>query len=432
MKQSEFKKIKKVHCVGIGGIGISALAAMMLMSGKKVSGSDDEETPIIDELRKKGAHIFKGHHKENILPETELVIYTIAIKRENPELEEARARGIKILSYPQALGVVSQEKFTIAIAGTHGKTTTTAMLGKIVSDAGLSPTIIIGSFLKDEGSNFISGKSEIFIVEACEYKRSFLHLSPDILVITNIDNDHLDYYGDLRGVQKGFSELVDKMGSGNCIITNPTNSHIAPVLKNATSKIIDYTLYNGSELHLKLPGEHNIQNAKAALAVTEILNISLVKALSSLNQFNGTCRRFELKGKMLNGALVYDDYAHHPTEIKATLKASKEFFSDRRIVVVFQPHLYSRTQLLIDEFATSFDDADEVLIAPIYSAREDDQGMDVWLLAEKIRVHNSQTTPFYNIDDIEAHLLSHTKGNDVIITMGAGDIYTLGEKLITY
>lgn len=426
----DVKSIKKIHFIGIGGIGMSALARMMLHEGKQVSGSDSEETENIQKLRTEGALVTTGHHESHIPDGTDMVVYTIAVSEQNPEMRKAKSLGIPLLSYPEMLGIVSEGKFTIAVSGTHGKTTTTAMIAKILSVGDYSPTVIVGSLLKEGGSNFVPGDGNIFLVEACEYRRSFLHLSPNILVITNIDDDHLDYYKDMYDIQSAFSTLAHKVGKGNHVVTNPKNPFIAPALIGVKAKIHDYTDFNEALLKLKVPGNHNISNAKAAMTVAEILNVRLPVALQVLHDFKGTWRRFEYKGKMENGAEFYDDYAHHPTEIKATLAGARTLFPKRKIFVVFQPHLYSRTKLLLDAFAKSFDDADEVVIAPIYAAREDEQkDVNSWILAEKIRAHKSHVTPLYNFKEIEEFLRKRTGEKDIVITMGAGDIYKVADSL---
>ena len=423
------KSIKKVHFVGIGGIGVSAVARMMLQEGKEVSGSDREETRIVTELKEKGAHISIGHNEANVSSGTDTVIFSIAVREDNPELRKARALGLSVFSYPEILGAISVSKFTIAVSGTHGKTTTTAMVAKILIDAGRSPSVIVGSLLKEGGSNFIAGEGNVFVVEACEYRRSFLQLEPNILVITNIDDDHLDYYGDIAGVQKAFGEFAAKVGKGNHIIANVGDPLVAPVLQNSKAQIVDYAAINGDLLQLRVPGKHNKANAKAALGVAEVLNIRLGTALTALNNFKGTWRRFEYKGIMETGALLYDDYAHHPTEIQSTIQAAKDFFKNKKLIVVFQPHLYSRTKLLLDQFSRSFGGVEKIIVAPIYAAREDEAGVNSWLLAEKIRANNENAIPMYSFDEIKDHLRSYTTGDHVVFTMGAGDIYKVAEQL---
>lgn len=433
MIKIDFHKVKKVHFIGIGGIGMSALARMMCASGKEVSGSDRDETSIIEQLKAEGVRIAVGNDGENIPPDVDAVIYTIAIPEDNSELKRARSLNVPIISYPEMLGIVSRDKYTIAISGTHGKTTTTAMVGKILKDAGLDPTIIVGSLLKDGGTNFVGGKSEYFVVEACEYKRSFLHLNPNILVITNIDNDHLDYYKDLKDIQNTFQELAHKVPKDGFVVANPHDLSVVPALAGIGAKIVDYTAQEADGISLQVKGAHNVLNAEAALAVAcaTSLDISREVALKALRDFEGTWRRFEYKGKMETGAVLYDDYAHHPTEIKATLRAAREQFPDEKIIVAFQPHLYSRTKLLIDEFAGSFADADEVIVAPVYAAREEYiPGADSHTLAEKIKKHRVSSVSYEDTGSIVSHIKMCAKSGDIVFTMGAGDIYKISEKLL--
>ena len=421
--------IKRVHFVGIGGIGISSIARMMLLKGKKVSGSDTSDSQITKELSHLGAKISISHKKENLTPKTDLVIYSIAVPENNPELIKAGKLKVKTLTYPEALGSISKNFFTIAVSGTHGKTTTTAMLAKIFIDAALKPTVVVGSLLKDQKSNFIAGDGKFFIVEACEYKRSFLKLEPKILAITNIDNDHLDYYKNLKNIQKAFSELIAKIPKNGFLVCNANNSKIKPILKSAKCRIINYGKLN-KKFQLKFPGRHNLENAKAAFAVGSIIGLKEKEMINSLKNFSGTWRRFDFKGRTKKGALIYDDYAHHPTEIKATLKSFKEKFPKKRLTVVFQPHLFSRTKLLLNNFAESFEDADKVIVAPIYAAREkEDKKINSEILAEKIREQGKSVLALENFSKIVDYLMTDAGKNDVIILMGAGDIYKVAERL---
>ena len=385
MNEDFLKNIHAVHFVGIGGIGVSAVARLMLARGVSVVGSDRDHSLITEKLMADGAMIFIGHDAVQVSAQCDLLVYSPAISRDNPELLIAREKGVQVLSYPEALGMISRGMRTVAVAGTHGKTTTTAMIAEVLVGASKNPTVIVGSLLKS-GTNFIAGTSDIFIVEACEYKRSFLNLSPEILVITNIDNDHLDYYGSIEGVQKAFAELVEKIPAHGAIVCDPSDPRVAPVLTKAVARIVDYTLGNPtSKLELAVSGEHNKKNARAALAVARILDVDEIEACTLLAEFQGTWRRMEYKGKIENGGLVYDDYAHHPTEVKATLQGFRAKYPDHRIRVVFQPHLYSRTKLLLNDFAQSFSDADEVIVAPIYAAREKpDSEINAGILAGEI------------------------------------------------
>lgn len=439
----DLEKIKTVHFIGIGGIGISAIARMMLLQGKKVSGSDAAESPITKSLVDFGATIVIGQSAENINPEVApeeyLVVYTVAIGEANPELAEVRRRGLRAFTYPQMLGIISREKFTIAVAGSHGKTTTTAMIANIMIDAGLDPTVIVGSLMKSSGTNLVVGKSKYLVVEACEYKRSFLNLSPKIAVITNIDDDHLDYYKDIAGVQKGFQEFVDLLPSSiGKLVCNQHGANMFPAISFAGSTV-DYSEISDGEIpKLKIPGRHNIENAKAALAVARLLGIADDQSLKSLADFSGTWRRFEFLGTTKNGALIYDDYAHHPTEIRATLGTVREFFPGKKIILVFQPHLFSRTKEHLEEFADCFKNVDELIIAPIYAAREpNDPSVSAEILAEKIRGGASagvefagDVKTFADSKAIESYLRDSIGPSDVLITMGAGDINSVAIAML--
>ena len=422
--------IKKIHFIGIGGIGISAIARMMILDGKKVSGSDIAESIVSDKLRDLGADIFIGHKEEN-LQRVDLVVYTTAISLENPELQKAKRLGVEMYSYPEMLGLVSKNKYTIAICGTHGKTTTTAMIGGILSDAGLDPTLVVGSLLKKGESNFVAGKSDYFVVEACEYRRAFLNLSPKIIVVTNIEADHLDYYENLEDIQGAFSEFVAKLADDGILICNAKDDNLAPVIRSAKCKVIDYKNIDLEDLRLKVPGRHNLENAKAAATAALALGVNNETSKKSLENFSGTWRRFEHKGTTKNGAEVYDDYGHHPTEIKATLLGAREFFGSKKIICVFQPHLFSRTKSLMDDLANSFEDADFVVLADIYAAREKDGGdINSKDLEEKIKQSKADVVYLGSFDKIEKFLMENSGAGNVIITMGAGDVYKIGEKLI--
>jgi len=340
------ENVQNIHFIGIGGIGISAIARMMLLEGKIVSGSDTVESIVTEVLSDHGADIVIGHATENIKGDTDLVIYTIAVTDDNPELKKARELYIPLLTYPEALGLLSKNKYTIAIAGTHGKTTTTGMIAHSMLEAGLDPSVIIGSFLKGYKSNFIAGKSNYFVLEACEYQRSFLHINPDILVITNIEEDHLDYYKDLDDIQSAFREIIKKLPKEGYVICNPNNKNLKPVLKDVDQRIVDYTVEELG-IELKIPGKHNIENAKAALSVLKLIDVAEEKVLDSLEKFNGTWRRSDYLGVTEKGAIVYDDYAHHPSEIQTTLNGFALRFSNKKIIVVFQPHLHPLKYLLL-------------------------------------------------------------------------------------
>jgi UDP-N-acetylmuramate--alanine ligase len=422
---------QKVHFIGIGGIGISAIARMMMEEGKTVTGSDRSQSALTDELTKLGATIYYEQKPENINPLTQLVIYTVAIPEDNPELAKARELGVPAITYPEALGILSKKKYAIAVSGTHGKTTTTAMIAKVLIDEQLDPMVIVGSLLKDTQSNFVAGKGKYLVAEACEYKRSFLNLSPSILVITNIDDDHLDYYKDIEDIKSAFIELVQKIPSEGYLVCDLEQPHIGDVAKHAKCTVVDYELFGDQNLKLKIPGDHNLSNAAAVLAVADSLGISRKHAHKSLESFSGTWRRFEHKGETNWGAIVYDDYGHHPTEVKATLKGARQMFPHQKITVVFQPHLYSRTKQHLRDFGNAFGDVDNVILAPIYPAREPfDASISSDMVAQEINNNHVSALAFQSFEAIENHIKSNGTKGEVIITMGAGDVYTLGEKLV--
>lgn len=434
MQNIDLKKIKKVHLIGIGGIGISAIARMFQLEGKDVSGSDRGTSLVTEELAKLGVKIFTEQKAENIPVDVDLIIYTIAIPEDNLELIKAKELGVTMLTYPEALGLVSSQKYTIAVSGTHGKTTTTAMLAKIFIDAGLDPTVVVGSMLIDQQSNFIAGQSKYFITEACEYRRSFLNLNPQAVIITNIDTDHLDYYKDLADIQSAFCSLVEKIPIDGYLICDTNDRVLSPVLAVAKCQVLDYASLLGgstSKLELKQPGEHMQKDALAALVMAKTAGIAEEKIIKSLSEFSGTWRRFEYKGQTLSGAKIYDDYAHHPTEISATLSGARQMLgSEQKMFVAFQPHLFSRTKLLLNDFSDSFKSADAVIIPDIYAAREvDDGSIKSQDLVDLIKAKGQEAIYASDFAEIKKILEERSKMGDLVLTMGAGDIFKVGESL---
>lgn len=420
---------KNVHMVGIAGVGMSALAQLLADAGVRVTGSDNAVFPTLDAVERKGIKVTIGYMENNIPEDTELVIHTDAAHDDNPERREADRRHIPEMSYFQALGEVAKGRYTIAIAGTHGKTTTTGMLAKILVDAGASPTAVIGSIVKDFSSNYVPGTSDLFVVEACEYRDHLLELSPDLLVINNLEWDHTDYFASLADLQATFKKAIERVPADGAIVTDPQNPNIAPLLMYAKARVIDYT--SEAAFELRMPGEFNQMNARAAAAAARAVlpDISTELIARSLTAFHGTWRRFEYKGKSASGAEVYDDYAHHPTAIRVTLKALRAKTAGR-LYVAFHPHLYSRTRDLLDEFAVAFVDADRVLIAPIYAARETDDGtISSEILAERIRATGVDAVALGSFDTIE-EALGEAGPEDTIVTMGAGDIYKVADALV--
>jgi UDP-N-acetylmuramate--alanine ligase len=417
------ENIKKIFFIGIGGIGISSLAKMALSRGIEVSGVNDEESPkTLNSLRDEGATIyFQKDLKE--LPVADLYVYSDAwIYRGPAILESARQTGRPVLSYFETLGQFAKKYKVIAIAGTHGKTTTTAMIADVLIDAGLDPTVVVGSFVKKWNSNFKEGKSEYLIVEADEYNRHFLNFYPFIAVITNIEADHLDCYKNLADIKSAFQQFSAQ----------------------SEKVILDYSKYLNEVPKLSVPGIHNKQNAAAALAVADMLGIEKTIAQKSLAEFSGTWRRLEKRGETKAGTIIYDDYAHHPTEIKASLEGLRELYphtndigvgvypkDSKRITVLFQPHLYSRTKALFDDFAKSFKDADQVLLLPIYFAREaKDESISSEKLAEAITIAGDNAQAFSSFELAEDYVRGLNLGeNDIFVTMGAGEAYKVADKV---
>jgi UDP-N-acetylmuramate--alanine ligase len=423
-------KTKHIHFVGLGGIGVSALARMMKYHGKHVSGSDKSMTPITRDLENLGIRVRPGHDEHHVPLFADLVVYSPAITPDNPELVRARALSIPTLSYPEVLGEISKEAFTIAVSGTHGKTTTTAMIADVLAKD-ISPTVIVGSLLKGGRSNFVPGHTKRFLVEACEYKRSFLHLRPSVLVITNIDEDHLDYYKDLKDIQSAFRELALKVPVHGAIVCDTSDPIVQEILAGISVPILNYMAHYNPNRELFVFGEHNTKNAAIAHTVGDFFDVPEETINSALANFQGTWRRSEHKGRTTRGTEVYDDYAHHPKEISTTLAGFKKRFPDKNIVVVFQPHLYSRTKIFFNDFVDSLQKADRILLAPIYAAREPyDASISHHMLGDVLRQYGKKAESYESLDAL-THVLSRTvQPNDVVITVGAGDIYKVGEKLL--
>ncbi len=418
------KKIKKVYILGIGGIGVSAIARMMKAEGKEVSGLDAGESEIVEALRKEGISVAVGPNSSDVPVGTELVVHTRALEVADAHiLEEVKAKGIPLLSYPQVLKMISEDKYTIAISGMHGKTTTTAMVSHMMKRCGLHPTTIVGSIMKDVGSNFLAGDSDYFIVEADEYRRSFLNLSPKVLVITNIDEDHLDYYKDIDDIKDAFHELAMKVLADGVIICNPDAPYVKDVIEGVQTEVVNYAHNLADIPSLLVPGAYNRENAACAFAVGRHLGLHRKEIEDALMSFAGTWRRFEYIGKSSVGALIYDDYGHHPTEIEAVLSTAREAFGPKKIYVVFHPHLYSRTKLLLHDFARSLArEGMEVLIPPIYPAREaHDPSISSEILATEIQKEGGIAKTFKDFAEIEAYLTSILKESDVLLTLGAGE-----------
>ncbi len=422
----------KIYMVGIGGIGMSALAQLYKTEGHDVSGSDREASPTTRLLEQRGIRVLLEQKAENVPHDAALVVYSDAVWEDNPERMRAKELGLRQISYFEALGEVSKGKYTIAVTGTHGKTTTTAMLAKILKDAGKEPTGIVGSLVSEFGSNFIQGKEDLFVVEGCEYKDHVLKLSPTILVLTNVEWDHTDWFPSLTALQEMFGRAAAALPKEGALVTDPNNPNIAPIIAKAQCRVVDYTKETVPEL--TLIGEFNKANASAAAAAARVYAPDIPEAAiqKSLAEFKGTWRRFEYKGKTKEGAIVYDDYAHHPTAIKETLAAVRQKFPGEKLIVAFHPHLYTRPRDLRDEFDDAFSVADEVLIAPIYPARENPiPGVTAETLAAKVAAKSGKPAAgFTSLADVEARLRELSAPNTILVTMGAGDIYKVADNLV--
>lgn len=449
---------KQIHCIGIGGIGLSAIAEILIFSGYDVSGSDMRESETTERLMDHGANIFLGHRAKNV-DGADLVIYSAAIARSNPELIRAEEQGIPTASRAEILGMLMKDyENSIAISGTHGKTTTTSMVSLILRNAQLDPTILVGGNLSELNGNVRVGNGAFFVTEACEYMDSFLSLKPKIEVILNIDSDHLDYFKDIDHIQNSFSRFAGLVPEDGVIIAYDANPFVRSVVKgrknvitfgfgsgcdyNVEDIIFDasgtpqfYVNYKAARLcgvKLKIPGEHNILNALAAIACCRTLGVDVSTIVETLEEYSGTERRFDILGKTNNNIKIIDDYAHHPTEIKATIEAACHM-QFNNMWCLFQPHTYTRTIALFDEFAESFEKADIIVLAEIYAAREKNifKISSESLLDEIKKDYPRKEVYFYpDFDEMAQFVYDNAEPGDLIITMGAGDINKVGEKIL--
>jgi UDP-N-acetylmuramate--alanine ligase len=420
-----------IYCSGIGGIGLSAYAALMRSFGHTVSGSDRTESDLMQDLRKQGIAVSTVQDGSGIPHDCDLFVYTEALSENHPERIAAAARGIRMLSYFAALGELSAPYVVIAVAGTHGKSSTTGMLAKILVDAGKDPTVVVGTKLPDLGGrNFRRGKGNIFLLEACEYRRSFHFLSPDIAVVTTVDGDHFDYFASVDDYREAFVEFVKKLPAEGAVILHGNDTDVLRMAKQAEKSIVDA---DREKLPmLSIPGLHMRQNAQLALAAASHIGIDRESALHSLEGYRGAWRRMERVGSF-SGIPVIDDYGHHPREIRATLQAMRERYVKERIVCVFQPHTHDRTVKLYREFTSAFSDADLVLIPGIYEARreQDAATVDVVRFAKDIAEHSTvECQAFASIADTEKQLRTEIlQSGDVLLVMGAGDITDLARRM---
>lgn len=450
-------KQKGIHMIGIGGVSMSALAYMLKSDGFTVTGSDFKESVAVESLMAAGIPVVIGHSAENIKCPA-AVVYTAAIPKDNPELLHAQTLGIPVVERSVLLGALMKRYHTpIAVSGTHGKTTTTSMLSQVLLDAGLDPTILVGGVLPSIGSNLYQGKNDFLVMEACEYSRSFLDFYPRISIILNVEADHLDYYKDLNEIIESFHQFAEKTPDDGALIVNGDDVNARAAVKDLDKKILFFSvkdetadfyatdicfnesgfgkftvLKNGkvyTKVELAVPGLHNVMNALSVIAAADLLGVPPEKMQKGLSAYCGTKRRFELRG-VCNGARVIDDYAHHPTEIMATLKTARSA-GRGKILCVFQPHTYTRAYKLKDEFAQSFADCDLVLVVDIYAAREKDTGLiNSAEIAEKINEISHNAKYVENFEAAETVLRAKAQPGDFIITLGAGDVNKIAANLV--
>jgi UDP-N-acetylmuramate--alanine ligase len=456
------EKIKKIHFIGVGGIGVSAVARLMLDLGKEASGSDMADSEIIQELKKQGLKFYLGHEHTNLVDDVDSVVYSAAVPSDNPERRKAKQLGIEELNYPEMLHVLGEGRKTIAISGTNGKTTTTALIGLILEAGKEDPLVIVGSKVKNfKEGNLRFGHGKYFVVEACEYRAHMLHLNPQIIVLTNIEEDHLDYYRDLDHIADTFQEYVNKLPKSGILILNNDDSISANRLVKPRCKVVTYGIENPADVMAKnikiengrqyfdlafgdeiignfdlgVPGIFNIYNALAAITCALELGINIEVIKKTLAKFSGTWRRFEKNGEK-NGAIIISDYAHHPTAVRGTIKGAKEFYPDRRLVVVFQPHQHNRTYKLFNEFIEAFNGADLVILPEIYDVagreEKEDQNISSKDLVEKLIKMNKVSKAIFAKDLAETKkiILENIEPNDLVLIMGAGDIYKVAEELV--
>lgn len=462
MYKIDFSHPSSIYFVGIGGISMSGLAEILAEAGFHVSGSDRQKSPLTESLEQKGIHIFYGQREENITSDIDCVVFTSAIHEDNPEYIATMKLSLPYLTRAQLLGqLMKNYRSAIAVSGTHGKTTTTSMISEILLQADLDPTLSIGGIYKSIGGNIRVGGKKCFVTEACEYTNSFLSFYPTIGIILNIEEDHLDFFKDLADIRHSFRKFAQLLPANGCLIINRDIHNWQEIAKELPCKVITYSMtdpaadYHPGEItydelghpsfsvftknedvtcpvrsfSLHVPGNHNISNALAAIALADLMDIDPKVTAKALSDFSGTDRRFEWKG-CIGGVTIIDDYAHHPTEITATLKAAAHY-PHKTLWCVFQPHTYTRTKAFLEDFAKALCLADKVVLADIYAARETDTlGISSETLQERIRANGGECYYFPSFDEIENFLLENCTNGDLLITMGAGDVLKIGENLL--
>lgn len=459
MYQIDFHSPCRIHFVGIGGISMSGLAEILKNAGFDVSGSDSAKSPMTDALIQKGIRVNIGQRRENITPDIQCAVFTSAIRKENPEYVAVKEMGIPALSRAELIGqLMKNYKTPIAVSGTHGKTTTTSMAGEILMHAGADPTLSIGGILKSIGGNIRVGGKDYFVAEACEYTNSFLSFAPKIGIILNVEEDHMDFFRDLADIRHSFRKFAELLPSDGCLIINADIPQVKYFTEELSCRVITYGMHPTADyypenikhneqsdatflLHspgrapreftLSVPGDHNVSNAMAAIALADLLSIDSSVTARALKDFTGTDRRFEYKGH-IGGVTVVDDYAHHPSEIRATLTAARNC-PHKTLWCVFQPHTHSRTKAFLHEFAEALTLADRVVLAEIYEVTgREIEALDVSSehLCQEIRRLGKDAVCFPTFDEIENYLLENCINGDLLITMGAGDVHKIGENLL--
>jgi UDP-N-acetylmuramate--alanine ligase len=429
----------KIHFIGIGGIGVSALAKYYLSQGIEISGSDSTKSEITDFFQEKRVSIHIGDHDPNLINKTiDKVIYSPAVPEDNPERKKAQELGLKVQSYPQALGELTKNHFTIAVAGSHGKSTIAAMIGLILEKAGFDPTVIIGTKVKQfNNSNERTGQSKYLVIEACEHFSSFLNYSPNIIVLSNIEADHLDFYKNMDNLLQGFRKFIDQLPEDGLLIANKDSKNIKKIVKDSDN-IKWYSLENKEKdiIKLQVPGEFNISNALGALKLARTLDIDDQISLQALSEYENSWRRFEIiEIKKPKPYILINDYGHHPTQLRETLKAAREKYPDKKIWCFFQPHQYQRTHYLFDQFVETLqgNPIDKIFIDKIYSVegREKEEIKDKVSSKKLVKAVNKDSVVFLPQEEIEDYLQGNVKGEEVVILMGAGNIYkNVASKII--
>ena len=451
-----YRKKYHIHFVGIGGIGMSGIAELLLNLGYTVSGSDLKSSDITERLRSLGGVIHEGHAAERIQG-ADVVVVSSAVRPDNPEVQAAQRASIPVIPRAEMLAELMRLKYSIAVAGAHGKTTTTSIVAAVLASGGLDPTVVIGGKLIGVGTNAVLGRGDFIVAEADESDGSFLRYSPAIAVVTNIDREHLDFYPDLAAIQRVFLEFIDRIPFYGlavlCLDNEPIQDLIPHIKKRYTTYGMnpqaDFQIRNVvvegrrtrfsvfrrrrklGRFKLNLPGIHNVYNATASIAVATELDIPIASIQAALERLSGVQRRLEVRGEV-NGVAVVDDYGHHPTEIKMTLQAVRECWPERRLVVVFQPHRYTRTRALLDEFARAFYQSDVLVVLPIYAASEEPiAGITGQALSERINAHGHKQVIFAEgIAAAAAQLKSLLMPGDLLLTLGAGDVWKVGAELL--